>query len=117
MLNALGTGEIQLSVVSAGTAGSFLRAGRVKMLAIAAKMSDREVERLLSNLRIGSFTSRDEQEVAGYAEVMETIFSAYEAIPFTENHIRQLHRDFLRIRQRTSASRSIQNPPQQCRKF
>jgi tripartite-type tricarboxylate transporter receptor subunit TctC len=37
VLNALGTGEIQLSVVSAGTAGSFLRAGRVKMLAIAAK--------------------------------------------------------------------------------
>jgi tripartite-type tricarboxylate transporter receptor subunit TctC len=37
VLNALGTREIQLSVVSAGTAGSFLRAGRVKMLAIAAK--------------------------------------------------------------------------------
>jgi tripartite-type tricarboxylate transporter receptor subunit TctC len=37
VLNALGTGEIQLSVVSAGTAGSFLRAGRVKMLAIAAR--------------------------------------------------------------------------------
>src|ERR1700722_821706 len=37
VLNALGTGEIQLSVVSAGTAGSFLRAGRGKMLAIAAK--------------------------------------------------------------------------------
>lgn len=26
---------------------------------------------------------------------METIFSAYEAISFTENHIRQLHRDLL----------------------
>jgi Fic family protein len=60
-----------------------------------AKLSDREVERLLSNLRIGSFTSRDEQEVAGYAEVMETIFSAFDAIPLDENHIRQLHRDLL----------------------
>lgn len=49
-----------------------------------AKLSDREVERLLANLRIGSFSSRDEQEVAGYAEVMETIFSAFDAIPLNE---------------------------------
>ena len=30
-----------------------------------AKLTDREVERLLSNLNIKSFASRDEQEVAG----------------------------------------------------
>lgn len=60
-----------------------------------AKLSDRNVEKLLSNLRIGSFTTRDEQEVAGYAEVMETIFTAYDSITLTENHIRQLHRDLL----------------------
>lgn len=60
-----------------------------------ARLTDREVEKLLANIRLGSFTTRDEQEVAGYAEVMETIFSAYEAISFTENHIRQLHRDLL----------------------
>lgn len=60
-----------------------------------ARLTDREVEKLLGNIRLGSFTTRDEQEVAGYAEVMETIFSAYEAISFTENHIRQLHRDLL----------------------
>jgi Fic family protein len=60
-----------------------------------ARLTDREVEKLLANFRLGSFTTRDEQEVAGYAEVMETIFSAYEAISFTENHIRQLHRDLL----------------------
>ncbi|RYG96916.1 MAG: Fic family protein [Alphaproteobacteria bacterium] len=60
-----------------------------------ARLTDREVEKLLATIRLGSFTTRDEQEVAGYAEVMETIFSAYEAISFTENHIRQLHRDLL----------------------
>jgi Fic family protein len=60
-----------------------------------ARLSNREVEALLANIRIGSFTTRDEQEVAGYAEVMETVFSAYDAIPLTENHIRQLHRDLL----------------------
>ncbi len=61
-----------------------------------SKLSDREVERLLSNLEIGSFASRDEQEVAGYAEVMETVFRAWEDLPFTENYIKQFHRDLLR---------------------
>jgi len=35
-----------------------------------SKLSDRDVERLLANLEIKSFATRDEQEVAGYAEVM-----------------------------------------------
>src|SRR5271155_5256246 len=39
-----------------------------------SKLTDLEVERLLANLEIKKFASRDEQEVAGYAEVMETIF-------------------------------------------
>jgi len=60
-----------------------------------AKLSDRDVEMLLANLQLGSLATRDEQEVAGYAEVMDTIFNAYDAIPLTENHIRQLHRDLL----------------------
>lgn len=60
-----------------------------------AKLSNREVEHLLSNFRLRSFETRDEQEVAGYAEVMETIFAHWEAIPLTENHIMQLHRDLL----------------------
>ena len=61
-----------------------------------SKLTDREVERLLANLEIQRFSSRDEQEVAGYAEVMETIFHAWAEIPITENHIKQLHRDLLR---------------------
>jgi Fic family protein len=61
-----------------------------------SKLTDREVERLLSNLEIRKSSSRDEQEVAGYAEVMETVFRAWSEIPVTENHIKQLHRDLLR---------------------
>lgn len=60
-----------------------------------SKLTDREVERLLGNLDIKRFSSRDEQEVAGYAEVMETIFRAWSDIPVTENFIKQLHRDLL----------------------
>src|SRR5580700_2636101 len=60
-----------------------------------SKLTDREVEHLLAKLEIKSFASRDEQEVAGYAEVMETLFRAWSDIPITENHIKQLHRDLL----------------------
>jgi Fic family protein len=61
-----------------------------------SKLSDREVERLLDNLEIRKFSTRDEQEVAGYAQVMETVFMSWADIPLTENHIKQLHRDLLR---------------------
>jgi Fic family protein len=56
-----------------------------------AKLSDAEVEKLLSGLRSESFASRDEQEVAGYADAMDMIFDGFQSITFTENHIKQLH--------------------------
>jgi len=62
-----------------------------------ARLSDVDVERLLVNLDIQSFTSRDEEEVAGYAEVMEAVYAHWEDIALTENHIKQLHRDLLKF--------------------
>jgi len=56
-----------------------------------ARLSDAEVEKLLSGLRSESFASRDEQEVAGYADAMDMIFDGFESITITENHIKQLH--------------------------
>ncbi|NBS75421.1 MAG: Fic family protein [Betaproteobacteria bacterium] len=61
-----------------------------------SKLTDREVEKLLSKLEIKKFDSRDEQEVAGYAETMEMIFHSFADIHVTENHVKQLHRDLLR---------------------
>ena len=60
-----------------------------------SKLTDREVERLLSNLAINAFDTRDEQEVAGYAELMDVVFSSWQDIPFKENHIKQLHQVLL----------------------
>jgi Fic family protein len=60
-----------------------------------SKLSDSDVARLLSNIEVRHFATRDEQEAAGYAEVMETVFASFEAIAPTENHIKQLHRDLL----------------------
>ena len=61
-----------------------------------AKLSDRAVRELLANLECQQFASRDEEEVAGYAEVMDLIFSSWEAIPFSENHLKQLHQMLLK---------------------
>ena len=60
-----------------------------------SKLSNAEVDALLSKVKIKKFTTRDEQEVAGYAQVMELLFASWEHIPFNENHIQQLHRDLL----------------------
>ena len=70
-----------------------------------SKLSDREVERLLSNLEIKSFATRDEQEVAGYAETMELLFQSWEEITLTENHVKQLHRDMLQYSEKDAHHR------------
>ncbi|GHU64876.1 cell division protein Fic [Spirochaetia bacterium] len=59
-------------------------------------LSDTEVENLLSHIKKTPFKSRDEEEVAGYAELMDTIFENYEIIPFSENYIKQFHQIMLK---------------------
>jgi len=61
-----------------------------------AKLSDDEVEKLVDNLGKESFQSRDEQEVAGYAYVVETIQTAWPDLRIAESILLQLHRDLLR---------------------
>lgn len=62
-----------------------------------ARLSDAEIEDLLSRaISLTSFKTRDEQEVAGYAEAMDLVFEAYADMRLTENHIRQLHQTLLR---------------------
>lgn len=55
------------------------------------KLSDSEVKALLTGLDINSFKSRDEEEVAGYAEVMNLIFESYSEMALNENTFKQLH--------------------------
>jgi len=59
------------------------------------KLSDIEIEKLLSSIKKQSFATRDEQEVMGYAKLMDTIFEDWEIIPLTENYIKQLHKILL----------------------
>lgn len=61
-----------------------------------ASLSDREVEALLKGIDTRSFRSRDEQEVAGYADSMQLIHGSYSDIELTENNIKQLHKILLK---------------------
>lgn len=74
-----------------------------------AKLTDAQVETLLSNLEKTAFLTRDEQEVAGYAEVMDLVFEAYDDLAITENHIRQLHQTLLRLSSKDERHRRLYN--------
>jgi Fic family protein len=60
-----------------------------------AQLSDEEVAQVLQGLKVDSFRARDEGEVRGYAEVLQTVFDHYRDIPLTENYIKQLHKILL----------------------
>ncbi len=60
------------------------------------RLTDQQVEDLYKNLHIKKFKTRDQQEVAGYLEMLELIFSHYQEMPLTENAILTLHADLLR---------------------
>jgi Fic family protein len=61
------------------------------------RLTDRQVETFLANLQRDSFKSRDEQEVAGYAEAMDLLFQSWEEMALSENHLKQLHAVLLKF--------------------
>lgn len=91
VLNSIAPDQLQ-SLRKVATIESIGSSTRIE----GAKLTDLEVEELLSGLRITSLYSRDEEEVAGYAECMETVFASYAHIRVDENHIKQLHQTLLK---------------------
>lgn len=55
-------------------------------------LSDSQVSALLKGLDIHSFRSRDDQEVAGYADAMNQIHENFAEIDISENNIKYLHK-------------------------
>jgi Fic family protein len=74
-----------------------------------AQLSDAQVDELLSHIDKKSFRSRDEEEVAGYAEAMELVFESAEDMPITENHIKQLHGILLKYSSKDSRHKGEYN--------
>lgn len=55
------------------------------------KLSDEEVEALYKGMNIKKFRTRDQQEVAGYLELLELVFFSYNDMVFNEWLVLQLH--------------------------
>ena len=62
-----------------------------------ARLSDSEVSALIEGIGTRSFRSRDEQEVAGYAEALRLVQESYDEIDLTENNIKYLHKVLLKF--------------------
>ncbi len=69
------------------------------------KLTDMEVAKILQGLSTQSFRKKDEQEVAGYAMLMNEIFESWEEMPLTENIIKQMHSILMRPRSKDAHHR------------
>ena len=61
-----------------------------------SKLSDDEVEKLLRGMSINKFKNRDQQEVAGYYELLTNVFDSYQSIPLSESTIKFFHKELLK---------------------
>lgn len=76
-------GRLKSSVIITSTGASTRIEG--------SKMSDEDVARLLRGLKSNPPKNRDEQEVAGYADLLGRIFDHHKTLKLTENNILQFH--------------------------
>jgi Fic family protein len=60
-----------------------------------AKMTDAEVERFLRGIKQRKPKNRDEEEVAGYADLLARIFDNYKTLKISESRILELHKILL----------------------
>lgn len=56
-----------------------------------AVLTNDEIKKLISNVKISDFKTQDEQEVYGYYETLDIILENAANIELTENYIKQLH--------------------------
>jgi Fic family protein len=61
-----------------------------------AQLTDEQVGKLLTGLKIKKLVTRDEQEVAGYAELLTNVFDAYEKLELRESTIKHFHSELLK---------------------
>jgi Fic family protein len=71
------------------------------------KLTDAQVEKLYKNFNIQKFKTRDEQEVAGYLEVLQEILANYPHIKISESQILGFHDQMLRFSDKDSRHKGI----------
>jgi Fic family protein len=56
-----------------------------------ASLTNEEISNLLKSIKISKLKSRDEQEVIGYYQCLDTVLDNYKDIRLSESYIKQLH--------------------------
>lgn len=61
-----------------------------------ARLSDEDIEKLMSDLSVQKFTDRDSQEVRGYYELLNHVFDSWKNVRFNESAIKHFHKELLK---------------------
>ena len=61
-----------------------------------AQLSDEDVDKLMRGIAIQHFSDRDIQEVQGYFELLDNVFSSWERLRFSEGLIKHFHLEMLK---------------------
>ena len=88
-LNPRILGQLKRSVIITSTGSSTRIEGAV--------MTDQEIDRFLRGINQKTPRNRDEQEVAGYADLIGRIFNNYNSLKITEGMLLQLHSIMLKF--------------------
>ncbi len=70
-----------------------------------ARLSDSDVEKLMSGISLQKFSNRDKQEVQGYFELLRNIFDAWEHLRFSESAIKHFHKELLKYAEKDEKHR------------
>lgn len=86
-LNPQTLGRLKRSVLVASTGASTRIEG--------AKLTDKEIEKLMQGVTTKKFIDRDSQEVQGYYELLHNVFDSWRSIKFSESTVKHFHNQLL----------------------
>ena len=70
-----------------------------------ARLSDEDVEKLMRGMKMQKFANRDKQEVRGYYELLNNVFSSWRTLRFSENSIKHFHQELLKYTEKDKRHR------------
>lgn len=89
--------QLQASVIVTSTGASNRIEGN--------QLTDEQVRELYQRRSIKNLKNRDEQEVAGYLELLQNVFRSFEDLSFSENLIRNFHQEILKYSEKDQRHR------------
>ena len=87
-MNPQALGRLKRSVLVTSTGSSTRIEG--------ARLSDKEIERLMTGVKTRKFTDRDSQEAQGYFDLLQNVFDSWKTIKFNESLVKHFHNELVK---------------------